>query len=145
MSDTSKDNHEPLSPLQATGTSKMETLQREKERFKEQQYLSLYKELLRENRGLLQEQRDEDVGDFADEAQLLKGAISSQRQIWIAGIGIGLLTFVSLHYVPTFLIRRLGGEAKVKALDEAERKAKEDGTAMLKNATGKLYQVGILL
>jgi hypothetical protein len=145
MSDTSKDNHAHLSPLQATGTSKMETLQREKERFKEQQYLSLYKGLLRENRGLLQEQRDEDVGDFTDEAQLLKGAISSQRQIWIAGIGIGLLTFVSLHYVPTFLIRRLGGEAKVKALDEAERKAKEDGTAMLKNATGKLYQLGILL
>jgi hypothetical protein len=142
MSETSKDDD---APLQATGTSSMKTLQREKERFKESQYLSLYKGLLRENRGLLQEQRDEDVSDFKQEANLLKDAISSQRQIWIAGIGIGLLTFVSLHYAPTFLIRRLGGEAKVKALDEAERKAKEEGTALLKNATGEMYQVCVLL
>lgn len=132
-------------PLLATGTSSMETLRREKELIREPQYLSLYKGLLRENRGLFSEQRDEDLSDFTDEATLLKGAVASQRQIWIAGIGIGLLAFVSLHYAPTFLIRRLGGEAKLKALDEAERQAKADGTALLRRVTGKVHQAYILL
>jgi hypothetical protein len=102
--------------------------------------MSLYKELLRRNRGLLQEQRDaEDQADFTDEATLLKEAIASQRQVWAAGIGIGLLCFASLHYLPSYLIRRLGGEAKVKALNLAEQQAKEDGTAWMKKMTGKIH------
>lgn len=108
----------------------------EKERYKETQYMSLYKDLLRKNRGLFQQQRDAE--DFADEAALLKEAGSSQRQMWLAGIGIGLLTFASLHYLPTYVIRRLGGEAKVKALHAAEQQAKKDGTAWIRKATGKL-------
>jgi len=124
--------------LESTGTSSMETLRVEKEKYKESQYMALYKDLLRSHRGLFQEQRDaEEQADFADEAALLKDAISSQRQVWAAGIGIGLLTFASIHYLPTFLIRRLGGEAKVKALDLAEQQAKEDGTAWIRKTTGK--------
>lgn len=133
MSD-SKDN---VPPLEATGTSSMETLKVERERYKETQYMSLYKELLRKHRGLFQEQRDDSKADFADEAALLKEAISSQRQVLAAGIGVGLLTFVSLHYLPTYLIRRLGGEKKVKALDIAEQQAKQDGTAWMRKTTGE--------
>ena len=133
MSDNDKDA--PLS----TWTSPMETLKVERERLKEPQYMSLYKELLRRNRGLLQEQREEDREDFTDEAALLREAISSQRQVWAAGIGIGLLCFASLHYLPTYLIRRLGGEAKLKALDLAEQQAKVDGTGWLRKTTGKIH------
>jgi hypothetical protein len=116
----------------------MEILRVEKERYKEVQYMTLYKNLLRKNRDLFQQQRHaEDQIHFADEAALLKEAISSQRQIWFAGIGIGLLTFASLHYLPTYLIRSLGGEAKIKALNAAEAQARKDGTAWFRKATGK--------
>lgn len=99
--------------------------------------MSLYKNLLRNNRDLFQQQRNaEDQAHFADEAALLKEAISSQRQIWVASIGIGLLTFASLHYLPNYLIRSLGGEAKIKALNAAEAQAKKDGTAWIRKATG---------
>ena len=129
MSDkTDNDDSEPKPPMFTSG----EALRHQSK------YLSLYEKLLRENHGLFSEQRDEDVSDFTDEATLLKAVISSQRQLWIAGIGIGLLTFVTLHYAPTFLVRRLGGEAKLKALEEAERQAKADGIAFLRKATGEV-------
>lgn len=99
--------------------------------------MALYKNLLRNNRGLLQQQRDaEEQADFAEEAALLKEAISSQRQIWLAGFGIGLMTFASLRYLPTFLLRRLGGEAKIKAYDAAEQQSKKDGTYWIRKLTG---------
>lgn len=136
---TSRDNDEKdESPLASTGTSSIETLKVEKERYKESQYMKLYKDLLRKNRGLFQLQRDaKDQAQFADEAALLKEAISSQRQLWLAGIGVGCLTFASLHYLPNYLIRRLGGEAKIKALDAAEAQAKADGTSWIRKTTGK--------
>lgn len=118
----------------------METLKVERERFKEPQYMSLYKDLLRRNRGLLQLQREEDREDFAEEAALLKEAAASQQQVWAAGIGIGLLCFASLHYLPNYLIRRLGGEAKVKAFNLAEQQARKDGTAWMRKATGLLVE-----
>jgi hypothetical protein len=116
----------------------MDTLRVEKERYKEAQYMSLYKDLFRKNRGLFQQQRD--AADFADEATLLKEAISSQRQAWLAGIGIGLMTFASLHYLPNYLIRSLGGEAKIKALDLAEQQSKKDGTAWIRKLTGLVVE-----
>ena len=138
----SDDGKEDVPPLEATGASSIETLRAEKERYKETQYMSLYKDLLRKHRGLFQEQRDaENQAEFAEEAALLKEAISSQRQALAAGIGVGLLTFVSLHYLPTYLVRRLGGEAKVKALDLAEQQAKQDGTAWIRKATGEEYTI----
>lgn len=131
-------NNDDKAPLTSTGTSSMEILRVEKELYKEVQYMTLYKNLLRKNRDLFQQQRHaEDQIHFADEAALLKEAISSQRQIWFAGIGIGLLTFASLHYLPTYLIRSLGGEAKIKALNAAEAQARKDGTAWFRKATGK--------
>lgn len=132
------DDEKDAPPLTSTGTSSIETLQVEKERSNETQYMSLYKDLLGNNRGLFQQQRDaHDQAQFAEEAALLKEAISSQRQLWLAGIGIGLLTFASLHYLPTYLIRSVGGEAKVKALRAAEAQAKKDGTAWIRKTTGK--------
>ena len=131
MSDSRSDE-----PLKATGTSSMERLVIEKERLKQAKYMSLYKDLLRRNRGLLQEQREEDQADFAEEAALLKEAISSQRKVWIAGFGIGMLTFLSLRYLPHYVIRRFGGKDRVKALEEAEQQAKINGTAWVRKATG---------
>lgn len=133
MSGDTSNETTPGDDLPSTGTSSMETLRIEKERYKESQYMSLYKDLLRRNRGLLQQ---EQAPEFADEAALLKEAIASQRQLLLAGVGIGLMTFASLHYLPTYLIRRLGGLEKMRALNAAEEQAKKDGTAWIRKLTG---------
>lgn len=120
--------------------STIESKRMEMERHKERSYLSMYKDRLRKHRGISQEERDGEKGEFAQEQELVKRVIGSQRQIWIAGVGIGIATFISLHFAPNLLIRWVGGEAKMKAVREADLKARESGTLWIRRSTAILVE-----
>lgn len=120
--------------------STMESKRMEMELLKERRYFSMYKAWLRKHRGILQQERDGDTGEFAHEQELIERVIASQRQKWMAGVGIGLAAFASLHFAPNLLIRWIGGEAKIKALREADRQARENGTLWVRRSTAILVE-----
>lgn len=102
----------------------MERLIIERERLNEKKYRTMYTDLLKQNRGLLDITVDR-KDDYKEETELIKKALATQRNAFIMGITVGLSTFVSLRYLPRFFIRRFGSESRIKALQEADVKAKE--------------------
>ena len=112
----------------------------------ESQYRSLFKNILKKNSGLINigasneavesesnEKNDDNSSmirsNYKAETDLIQNAISFERNAVLSGIVIGIAAFSSFRYGPNYLIKRFGGEKKVRALMEAEE-ASRNGSSM---------------
>lgn len=121
----------------------MSMLAIEKERWNEPKYRKLYTDLLKKHRGIVggaqEETQCHNPEDFSAELAILKKTMTSEREAMLYGVAAGVVAFASMRYLPKYLIKRFGGQAKLKALREAEEQAKASNVVLLRNATGKFF------
>jgi len=65
----------------------------------------------------------------------MKTALTTERDAILYGVAVGFASFVSLRYFPKYMIWRIGGENKLKALKDADAKAKVHNGGIIGKAT----------
>jgi hypothetical protein len=121
----------------------MDDLEARKWQQKESVYRKLYSFILQKHKGALQEQpttttdtssKSSDV--FADEQQLLNRIFQTEVQNLLLGVGATALCFGLLRTSKARALLTILGEAKAKALLEANVQAKQMGTEGIQNRIG---------
>lgn len=100
----------------------------------ESKYRSLFTKLIKKHAGAVRlaspANGNNDGADnlnlYQTESKLIQNAIASERNAVIAGVAVGIAAFASFRYGPAFLVKRLGGEKKARALKEAEEASRKD-------------------
>ena len=118
----------------------LERLKVEKERLNEKTYRALYTELLQKHKGVLAAVAKEDAADFEEERKLISKALKSEKVAIFAGFAVGLTVFVSLRIFPRMFVRKYGGEAKIKALEQADEISKNTVHGVIKEMLGILVE-----
>lgn len=78
--------------------------------------------------------------DYAAETKVLKKALKVERDAILASVTVGFVAFATIRYLPHVGIRIIGGESRLKALREAEIKAKNAPNARLKSLGSFLFE-----
>ena len=100
-------------------------------------YRNLYRALLMKNEGVLKENKDvEHLQDYQEESILLRNLFVAERNAWVMGITVGLAAFVSIRFLPWYCIWRFGGAEKLKRLEEAEERSRQNKTKWVQDAIG---------
>lgn len=108
----------------------------------EDQYRSLFSGLLKKFKDVASVRtgggggRKENAEDYAAETRLIRAAAQAEMAAIAGGVAVGVTVFVSLRYLPNHLVRWIGGEAKAKALREAEEASKKSQAAGLQQGVG---------
>lgn len=140
MTSSHNDGGSDIDNAPKPGMKTLEGLIVEKERLRESEYRDYFSQLFKKNRGIFQQSHNAAVADdFVDEAELLRHAMRKERDAWMVGIALGLTTFLSLRYLPRYVIFRFGGEEKMKALRDADARARLDNSKWAKNVVGASF------
>mmetsp|Transcript_19133 Transcript_19133/g.41696 ORF Transcript_19133/g.41696 Transcript_19133/m.41696 type:complete len:294 (-) Transcript_19133:2180-3061(-) len=129
----------PTSTTNSTGTTVISDAAVAREANNEDQYRALFSDLLKKFKDASSASAssagrsdvDEKTEHYAAETRLIREAARAEMTAIAGGVAVGLTVFVSLRYLPNHLIRWMGGEAKAKALREAEEVSKKSQTAGL--------------
>lgn len=115
----------------------MNSLTKEREKRNANKYRNLYRALLLKNEGVLKENNDvEHLQDYKEESILLRNLFIAERNAWVMGITVGLAAFVSIRFLPRYCIWRFGGSEKLKRLEEADERSRQNKTKWIQDAIG---------
>jgi hypothetical protein len=115
----------------------MHFLTKEKEKWNATKYRNLYRALLLKHEGVLKENKDiEHLQDYHEESIMLRNLFIAERNAWVMGITVGLAAFVSIRFLPRYCISRFGGAEKLKRLEEAEERSRQNKTKWVQDAFG---------
>ena len=114
-----------------------------KEHQKEQQYKKLFLDVLEKHKGILTSSVDtntKNTQDYEAEKKILEKIMSIEKEAITGAVVVGLAAFLTVRYLPHLGVRLIGGESKLKALREAEAKARTGPNAKLKSMAGFLFE-----
>jgi hypothetical protein len=110
---------------------------------KESVYRKFYSALLRKHREVLQEKRQQHQAstegapdDFAEEQQVLNRIFQTEVQNLVLGVGATAVCFALLRTAKASAMPVIFGNAKARAILEANIKAKQIGTEGIQNRVG---------
>jgi len=105
-----------------------------KEREKEVEYKNIFLNLIKTNRGILTSPH-ENPKDYEAETKIVKKLMEVERDAIIGSVAVGIAAFLTVRYLPRIAVRMIGGDAKVKKMQEAEAKQ-----SLLKTAGSFLFE-----
>jgi len=129
-----QDQQDQFKVLKAKANAKKEG---EKEGF----YKNLFLDLMKKHKDtLFNFTTPQNTDDYNKERQIIKKVMEVERESVVSAMVVGVAAFLTVRYFPRFAVRMIGGNAKVRAMEEAEAKQ-----SLLKAAGSLLFEstVGI--
>lgn len=78
--------------------------------------------------------------EYGTETNVLKKALDIERNAIVSSVAVGITAFLTIRYLPHVAIRLIGGESRLNALREAEKKAKKAPNALFKSIGSFLFE-----
>lgn len=98
------------------------------------EYKNIFLNLIKTNRGILTSPH-ENPKDYEAETKIVKKLMEVERDAIIGSVAVVIAAFLTVRYLPRIAVRMIGGDAKVKKMQEAEAKQ-----SLLKTAGSFLFE-----
>jgi hypothetical protein len=94
-----------------------------KEGEKEGFYKNLFLDLMKKHKDtLFNFSTPQNANHYDKERQIIKKVMEAERESVVGAIAVGVAAFLTVRYFPRFAVRMIGGDAKIRAMEEAEAK-----------------------
>jgi hypothetical protein len=111
-----------------------------KEGEKEGFYKNLFLDLMKKHKDtLFNFSIPHNANDYNKERLIIKKVMEIERESIVGALAVGVTAFLTVRYFPRFAVRMIGGDAKIRAMEEAEAKQtflKAAGSLLFESTVG---------